>query len=380
MRTPGNFANAYLSFMNLSRILLFLLPCSALANDGAFYASGSTLFPIKETVIQLKKEHLGIVIDRLSEKKLVYVTVDFTFYNPGEEKELTVGFVTPPASGDVNDEGHPQISAFTAVVNNDTMPWKVWRCDSSGFRIRDTLSEGYDFVYFFKALFRKGENKIRHTYRFRAAAGVDWEYHVPYRITTGRLWANNEIEDFTLEISIPGGDHFHVPWSFHTDERPAEWTIDGLGKLGKGKSRLFNSEEEPWVRTATIGQNGKIIFKAMHFRPERDLFFKKFIFLKTIEPLQNSDFAYDFNMITGGHVDPAMLQKLSDEEIAYVKNALFAFHGYVFKNKKWKDIFSRYEWYLPDPSVKSEAAVLSSAEQRVLKSLLEEEKRRKKKK
>lgn len=67
------------------------------ANDGVFYATGNTLVPLKETTIRLKKEILNL------ERKGDWVQVDiyFEFFNPGPEKELTVGFVTPPADGDV---------------------------------------------------------------------------------------------------------------------------------------------------------------------------------------------------------------------------------------------------------------------------------------
>lgn len=36
---------------------------------------------------------------------------------------------------------------------------------------------------------------------------------------------------------------------------------------------------------------------------------------------------------------------LSKEELAYLRNAVYAKHGYVFKNKKYTDFFSQYDWY-----------------------------------
>ena len=62
----------------------------ARANDGVFYSTGNTLIPMKETTIRLKKEILNL------ERKGDWMQVDiyFEFFNPGVERELTVGFVS----------------------------------------------------------------------------------------------------------------------------------------------------------------------------------------------------------------------------------------------------------------------------------------------
>ncbi|MBL0016272.1 MAG: hypothetical protein IPP17_07460 [Bacteroidetes bacterium] len=74
-------------------VLLALFVANGLfANDGVFYAQGNHLVPVKETVVQLKKEILKL--KRIGD----YMAVDvyFEFYNPGPEKTEIVGFVTPP--------------------------------------------------------------------------------------------------------------------------------------------------------------------------------------------------------------------------------------------------------------------------------------------
>jgi len=44
------------------------------------------------------------------------------------------------------------------------------------------------------------------------------------------------------------------------------------------------------------------------------------------------------------------LAATSKEVLAYLRNRIYANHGYVFQSKKWKDEFSRFDWYKPNPS------------------------------
>jgi len=88
-------------------IPFLLISCTCLANDGVFYATGNTLVPLKENTVSLKKEILNLT----RKEDWMQVDIYFEFFNPGPDKELTVGFVTPPAYGDVTDEEakHPQL-------------------------------------------------------------------------------------------------------------------------------------------------------------------------------------------------------------------------------------------------------------------------------
>ncbi|MBN8688506.1 MAG: hypothetical protein J0M10_15910 [Chitinophagales bacterium] len=59
--------------------LLLATYSGALANDGSFYAAGNTLIPLKETIIQMKKEILSL--DRKGD--WMQVDIYFEFFNPG---------------------------------------------------------------------------------------------------------------------------------------------------------------------------------------------------------------------------------------------------------------------------------------------------------
>jgi hypothetical protein len=43
------------------------------------------------------------------------------------------------------------------------------------------------------------------------------------------------------------------------------------------------------------------------------------------------------------------LAATSKETLAYLRNYLYALHGYVFESKKWRGEFSRFDWYEPNP-------------------------------
>ncbi|MGB3007537.1 MAG: hypothetical protein WBC06_13560, partial [Chitinophagaceae bacterium] len=133
-------------------VILFVQEINA--NDGVFYALGNTLIPLKETSIRLKKEILNL------ERKGSWMQVDiyFEFFNPGAEKELTVGFVTPPGMGDLTDEEakHPQIKDFMVLVDNKLLSYQVAKMKETGFKVDTKIANGYDFVYHFKVKFSKG--------------------------------------------------------------------------------------------------------------------------------------------------------------------------------------------------------------------------------
>jgi len=46
----------------------------------------------------------------------------------------------------------------------------------------------------------------------------------------------------------------------------------------------------------------------------------------------------------------ADLAASSKDTLAYLRNRLYANHGYVFKTKKWRDVFTYFYWYKPNPN------------------------------
>lgn len=115
-----NYCFLILSFC-LSFFVLLLVSQYSIANDAEFHSGADTIFPLQENNISLEKEILKI-------KQLENtwnVDVYFEFFNPGEAKELLIGFVTPPPEGDPGpEESWSQkplgygITDFQVKVNN----------------------------------------------------------------------------------------------------------------------------------------------------------------------------------------------------------------------------------------------------------------------
>ena len=223
-------------------LLLLLFASTLTANDGVYYTSGSFLVPLRETDISVKNEVLEITLQADS---FASVTVDYTFFNHSKAKSVTMAFeASAPYNAWVpvrHDSGHPFIEDFTVTFNgkplrysnalvagpmpdpsaenpgnrtNDFTPLdpKKWK----GFgEVADTLLPmdhllvnpelpdsflSYAYAYFFDAPFQKGENHVRHTYRYRMSYGVGRDYELTYWLTPITRWQGGKADEFTMRI------------------------------------------------------------------------------------------------------------------------------------------------------------------------------------
>ncbi|HLO69969.1 MAG TPA: YARHG domain-containing protein [Flavipsychrobacter sp.] len=364
-------------------IIYFFFFCISLyANDGSFWASGNTLFPLNETSIQLKKEILNLT------KKDNWMQVDiyFEFYNPGNTKELTVGFVTPPAMGDFAHEvkDHPQVRDFSVVVNADTMPYNISKTKKSGFKLADKIIGNEDFIYYFNVSFPKGITKIKHSYLYRGGEGMIAIHSFYYRLTTGTSWANKEIEDFELNIDMGEDVYFSVPYSFN--KKRTEWKVIGTGHINHKKpayAEYYRSFDSPELRMVYI-RKGILQYKTNHFKPSNDLnvtVYQPDYELNTwTQNLKENDFKdlleyvmpwQDVDSIRAHSVN------LTNRQLKLLINLSYARAGYDFKDIELKKTFSKYLWYMPDASIQQEFREYYYKRE-VFDILLAEEKRRKK--
>lgn len=215
---------------------------NVLANDGVYYTSGNFLVPLRETDISAKKEVLEIT---LCKDSFATVTVDYTFYNNSEDKTVTMAFEAAApynAWAPINRQGsHPFIEDFTVLFNGEPLPyhnalvgitanfsssedarnrkdylapldpneWKGYgEVADSLLPMDDVLINpalpdsfcSFAYAYYFDAPFRKGENRVRHTYRYRMSWGVGRDYEVSYTLTPVTRWRGGQVDDFTLRI------------------------------------------------------------------------------------------------------------------------------------------------------------------------------------
>lgn len=363
----------HLNTFKLLLLFLVMAPGRMVANDGVFYAMGNTLFPIRETVVRMDKEILGLTRDG----DHVNVSVYFEFFNPGPEKELIVGFVTPRAGGDFPEEEseHPQITGFTVLMNGKDLPYKIYVSDSSGFNLPDSIASGRDFIYHFKALFVKGKNIVRHTYRFRASSGVETQYDIPYVITTGKMWAGGSIADFTLNINMGTDCYFTVPNSFVKGGQPAAWQIKGRGKLSANKIWFIEHE---W-RTAFI-RNGILTLNEKKFAPDTNLSVAVWQLHNEVYLWRDDRGQHEFQELIWDYVYGDYnneLHERSGEELRLLRNYPYARKGYFFQDKSLREYFAQFNWYLPEPALKQEDINLSKQDQEIIQLVRAEEERRK---
>ena len=211
----------------------------AMANDGVYYTSGNFLVPVRETDISTKKEILEIT---LCKDGFAYVTVDYSFYNKSKAKTVTMAFEAAApynAFAKFDPQGiHPFIKDFTILFNGkrlqhrnavikgnqdfiplDLTKWKGYgEVPDSLLPMDDVLYNAasdsispFAYAYYFDAPFEPGENKVRHTYRYKMSYGVGREFEVPYSLAPAAQWANGQVDDFTLRIKAEGIRDIFLP-------------------------------------------------------------------------------------------------------------------------------------------------------------------------
>jgi hypothetical protein len=366
-------------------LFILILPSYLFANDGVFYASGNTLVPLEETQVELRREVLKFfVVDH----EFMNVEVDFEFFNPGKARTLTVGFVTPPAEGDVSEQEqkHPFVSNFTVNVNGKVIAFKIKKMNETSFKMVDAEKEGDDFVYYFPVTFKTGLNKIRHTYRFRGSSGVELQRDFDYQITTGKRWANKQIDDFELEIHLDNGV-FAIPASFFSDGKLADWKIAGDGVIEEGTRQWF-FEDGPRVRLAHLN-SGYLSLKEKNFKPDADIFFGEYnwganwvsiwceMAQECVEYETLSKIVPFFNLKPYEGFDEEYFAGFSKKELKYIRNYFYAVRGLPFKDAGLKNFYSQFFWYKPNENVRVENIQLSKAESALLTKIRKFEEKRK---
>ncbi|MBU2996445.1 YARHG domain-containing protein [Cellulophaga baltica] len=336
---------------------LFLIHLTIFANDGAYYASGNQLIPITENDVKITKEILTVARKTVDGIEYAYVTVNYTFFNPGVEKKILVGFEAPSPSGDVNgfpkNGAHPYMSNFKVIMNGTTLNFETAMVNSDNYYINNQIDAkteeevtGEDFnsnspefyyVYHFNAKFNPGKNKIVHTYRFEMSGSISENYSFDYILTAANRWANNQIDDFTLNIDMGLNQGFSVKNSFFDHKN--EWQISN--------GRSIDIEGY----TNFINQSDKITFKKKNFHPNGELYVKSLN-----GPMKSHFMTFDYtyhNLPKKIDLGNTSTNSVNENSFKILRNLPFAIKGYVFKTKLIQDYYLSQNWYIPNPDYKS---------------------------
>ena len=334
-------------------------------NDGAFYMAGNQLVPINETDISVKKEILYIK----KTQEFAEVSVYYEFFNPKDEKEIIVGFEAGIPSGDAGfspvNGHHPYMFDFTVSLNGSFLPYQIAFVKNSTYaknhKIQnidpksldnDVIGDELDFqyVYHFKAKFKKGKNIVKHTYRYKLSRGVCYYYDFNYVLTAANRWANKQIDDFTLILDMGDFQTASIRKTFFKNTN--EWTFNGIGK----------TTENPDYTNFYI-QQGILVFEKKNFVPKGELSVEEeSSYCREAGSNQKFIFSLGKNRELG---DPT---EKTPEEKRIIRNLPFARRGYIFKDKTLQDVFKTEDWYQPNPSYVPEVEALTEEEKQLIKT------------
>ncbi|SDG45614.1 YARHG domain-containing protein [Epilithonimonas hungarica] len=348
-------------------ILLMLSGYSVFANDGAFFAKGNQLIPINETDITVRKEILTLKKIR---NQFIEVTVYYEFFNPKEDKKITVGFEAFSPEGDVDGSPkngkHPYMRDFTVELNNSILKYDVAYVSDSLYNKNGTIKSldmtkfdgnksgnyvDFFYVYHFEANFKKGLNIVKHTYNYDLSGSIDYNYDFEYVLTAANRWANKQIDDFTLIIDNGEFETFSINKTFF--KTSDEWLINGIGKTEdiKGSKNAFVENDALKFHL----QKGNIIFQKKNFKVNGDLFLYAQNYLG-IQDLEYIPFSY--------YQEDKIVQPKNDFQRKVLKNLPFARRGYVFQNQDLNQFYKKMDWYIPNPNYQPNAEILTDGEKK----------------
>ena len=361
----------------LLAILFCLLSIFTFANDWEFGSEGEHIIPLKGSNMSIKKEKITL---KLTPDGML-VNVKFTFDNPTAENKI-VGFVTPESGNggyyeeeNVTRKPEPlNIKNFKTTVNGKEVKSNVELLSkllSRGVLDNNIVTEYvkaekekefYNYVYYFNADFKQGENVVEHSYFYTGSYGV-YERDFEYVVTTISKWKNKTVEDFEIEV-YPGNYFVKLPYSFWTNTKKINWEI-----VGKGKMITVAPTKQPNDEDATILEktgvvyskldNGFIRYKTKNFSPTDNFYMVRMDNILGFDyefqegKIQGYKFKDDyFTFLRETVYDDypsivSSLKDLKDKDLDIIRNYPYAFAGYDFAKKDLKDYFSQFIWYTP---------------------------------
>ena len=361
----------------LFAILFCFLSIFTFANDWEFGSEGEHIIPLKGSNVSIKKEKITL---KLTPDGML-VNVKFTFDSPNAENKI-IGFVTPESgNGGYYEEENVirkpeplKIKNFKTTVNGKEVKSNVELLSkllSKGVLDNNIVTEYvkeekekeyYNYVYYFNADFKQGENIVEHSYFYTGSYGV-YERDFEYVVTTISKWKNKTVEDFEIEV-YPENYFVKLPYSFWKDNKKINWEIVGKGKmLAIAPTKKVTDEDATGLEKFGVVylrlDNGFVKYKTKNFSPTDNFYMVRMDNILGFEyefpegKIQGYKFKDDYFTILRETVYDdysdivASLKDLKDKDLDIVRNYPYAFAGYDFARKDLKDYFSQFIWYNP---------------------------------
>ena len=357
-------------------IMFCILSIFTFANDWEFGSEGEHIIPLKGSNMSIKKEKITLKL--IPDGMLV--NVKFVFDSPNAENKI-IGFVTPESgNGEEEDETtkpkrKPEplnIKNFKTTVNGKEVKSNVELLSkllSKGVLDNNIIKEYtekektfYNYVYYFNADFKQGENVVEHSYFYTGSYGI-YERDFEYVVTTISKWKNKTVEDFEIEVH-PGNYFVKLPYSFWKDNKKINWEIVGKGKMVTiASTKKSNDEDATGLERYGIIylklNNGFVRYKTKNFSPNQDFYMTRMDNILGFDyefpegKIQGYKFKDDyFTTLRETIYDDypnivSSLKDLKDKDLDIIRNYPYAFAGYDFAKKDLKDYFSQFIWYSP---------------------------------
>ena len=365
----------------MKKILLAILFCFlsifTFANDWEFGSEGEHIIPLKGSNVSIKKEKITL---KLTPDGML-VNVKFTFDSPNAENKI-IGFVTPESgNGGYYEEENVirkpeplKIKNFKTTVNGKEVKSNVELLSkllSKGVLDNNIVTEYvkeekekeyYNYVYYFNADFKQGENIVEHSYFYTGSYGV-YERDFEYVVTTISKWKNKTVEDFEIEV-YPENYFVKLPYSFWKDNKKINWEIVGKGKiLAIAPTKKATDEDATGLEKFGVVylrlDNGFVKYKTKNFSPTDNFY------MVCMDNILGFDYEFPEGKVQGYKFKDeyfeivrnemysnysdivASFKELNDKDLDIVRNYPYALVGYDFARKDLKDYFSQFIWYSP---------------------------------
>ncbi len=184
-------------------ILIFLIYFSLYADDATYKGDGATVFPISNNQIQMLHEK---VVCSGYQKMQVEMTA--TYKNFGPAAMVQMGFPSLQYLPDKNDiyETDYFDPHFKTFVNGESVPVTLKRSKEHP----ELKHINFPTAYTFNVHFDENEEKtIRHTYTAGGFASSIGDYEFKYILVTGGLW-KDKINNIEVEMRIPQDRGFDI--------------------------------------------------------------------------------------------------------------------------------------------------------------------------
>lgn len=306
--------------------------------------SGDLLHPVSITKISINKASINIDYDFIQSEWLVNVMYEFE--NPEGETTQKVEFVS---KSDYLDNFIGSVKEFELITNGVS-------CETKKDLQLQPDSSFLEY-YYAEIKFLKGTNYVINNYRLAGYdTGMPNLKGMVFNITSGKNWQGT-IKEFIVEIK------FTLPVLL--DSHSSFLSIDG-----NYREDTFRYDRDKVISI----KNGKLIYRSKNNVPKEDIFLQ---FYSRGYVMLQERFGENISLynMTYQKIKDEELMKLSKDELKILRNSIYAWYGYEFKDPYLNEYFNEKCWYWPN---KNADIQFNNIEKQNIESIIKIEKEKEK--